>query len=81
MAVAVEDGGEGAGMVKLTKLTQGIINSKNIATGCIAFTPLGSEVIGYIDIVHEPRRPRVTNCKNCGAPVHNNICEYCGTEY
>lgn len=22
-----------------------------------------------------------TNCKNCGAPLHGNICEYCGTEY
>lgn len=23
----------------------------------------------------------VTNCKNCGAPLHDHICEYCGTEY
>ena len=22
-----------------------------------------------------------TNCKNCGAPLHGNRCEYCGTEY
>lgn len=20
-------------------------------------------------------------CINCGAPIHSNICEYCGTEY
>ena len=20
-------------------------------------------------------------CTQCGAPIHNNICEYCGTEY
>ena len=26
-------------------------------------------------------RKRVFTCKNCGAPVHNNYCEYCGTEY
>lgn len=23
----------------------------------------------------------MTNCKNCGAPLHGNKCEYCGTEY
>ena len=23
----------------------------------------------------------MTNCKNCGAPLTNNKCEYCGTEY
>lgn len=22
-----------------------------------------------------------TNCRNCGAPVKGNRCEYCGTEY
>lgn len=22
-----------------------------------------------------------SNCKNCGAPLHSNKCEYCGTEY
>ena len=29
----------------------------------------------------KPSQPRVITCKNCGAPVHDNICEYCGTEY
>ena len=23
----------------------------------------------------------LTNCKNCGAVLHGNKCEYCGTEY
>lgn len=23
---------------------------------------------------------RVTNCKNCGAPIKGHICEYCGTQ-
>lgn len=23
----------------------------------------------------------MTNCKNCGAPLTNGKCEYCGTEY
>jgi len=26
-------------------------------------------------------QPKMTNCKNCGAPLHGNHCEYCGTEY
>ena len=24
---------------------------------------------------------KITNCKNCGAPLHNGKCDYCGTEY
>lgn len=23
----------------------------------------------------------MTNCKNCGAPLHGGKCDYCGTEY
>ena len=23
----------------------------------------------------------LTNCVNCGAPLHGNKCDYCGTEY
>lgn len=23
----------------------------------------------------------ITNCVNCGAPLHGSACEYCGTEY
>ena len=23
----------------------------------------------------------MTNCPNCGAPIHGGICEYCGTEF
>ena len=25
--------------------------------------------------------PKLTNCKNCGAILHSNRCEFCGTEY
>jgi hypothetical protein len=28
---------------------------------------------------HKP--PKLTNCKNCGAPLHSNKCEFCDTEY
>ena len=29
----------------------------------------------------ESNKPKITNCKNCGAPLHGNVCEYCGPEY
>lgn len=38
-------------------------------------------VYSYISIAKPPHKPKVSTCKNCGAPVHNNVCEYCGTEY
>lgn len=25
--------------------------------------------------------PQQTNCRNCGAPLHGQVCEYCGTVY
>ena len=25
--------------------------------------------------------PEPRNCQNCGAPLHGDKCEYCGTEY
>lgn len=30
-----------------------------------------------------PPRPlkKMTNCKNCGAPLKGSVCEYCGTFY
>ena len=28
-----------------------------------------------------PKIERPTNCKNCGAPLTGDKCEYCGTEY
>lgn len=27
------------------------------------------------------RRRGITNCVNCGAILHGNVCEYCGTKY
>lgn len=27
------------------------------------------------------KSPKLTNCKNCGAPLHSNKCEFCDTEY
>lgn len=28
-----------------------------------------------------PKQMHPTNCRNCGAPIHGSVCEYCGTEY
>lgn len=28
---------------------------------------------------HYNHRP--TNCKNCSAPLHGNVCKFCDTEY
>ena len=37
------------------------------------------ELIG-LEPVTEPKR--ITNCKNCGAPLtENGLCEYCRTQY
>lgn len=33
----------------------------------------------WIELYNNKSYP--TNCKNCGAPLHENMCEYCGTEY
>lgn len=34
---------------------------------------------GTEEKMNESFRPRV--CERCGAPMHSNKCEYCGTEY
>lgn len=28
-----------------------------------------------------PKQLHPTNCRNCGAPLHGFVCEYCGTSY
>ena len=35
----------------------------------------------WMPLSSESNKSKITNCKNCGAPLHGNICEYCGTEY
>ena len=35
----------------------------------------------YPDFEHEEPKETPTNCKNCGAPLENGKCKYCGTEY
>lgn len=26
-------------------------------------------------------KPKYANCPNCGAPMYNNKCDYCGSEF
>ena len=28
-----------------------------------------------------PPKPRLTNCRNCAAPLESSKCEYCGSRY
>ena len=39
------------------------------------------ENYGIIDIEKWKGVAMLTNCKNCGAPIHYGVCEYCGTDY
>ena len=59
------------------KLRTIIVTKKDIAEGQIRFIP---DVLPEGFHAHAEKE-RVTTCKNCGAPVHHNVCEYCGTEY
>lgn len=36
-------------------------------------------ITGDINATVPEKRPRV--CSQCGAPIHGDRCEYCGTEY
>lgn len=31
--------------------------------------------------IPKTKHPKLTNCKNCGAVLHGNKCEFCDTEY
>jgi hypothetical protein len=37
--------------------------------------------IEVVDKMPDELKLPITNCVNCGAPVHNHKCEYCKTEY
>lgn len=45
----------------------------------------------YLDVPNEedvlsenkeaPKKEKLLNCPNCGAPIHDKVCKYCGTEF
>ncbi len=46
---------------------------------CVGY---GNKDAGKIIFVTETEKPKITNCKNCGAnQFKNNQCEYCKTKY
>ena len=53
------------------------------ADGTRKFVDIESLVLGNDSITHAPEKikPKYTNCKNCGAPLKSDKCEYCGTFY
>ena len=72
-------------MVKLRSI---IVTGEDVKVGAMGYVPhvfdtfvTSGTFTGSDDYYINPPKPRVTTCKNCGAPVHNNVCEYCGTEY
>lgn len=62
----------------LVDLTITTVSAKDLAEGKIRYT---AHVAESFHTHASLEKPRVTNCKNCGAPLHGNRCEYCGTEY
>ena len=64
---------------KANTFAEGIMRMATIDVGDF-YSSHSESFGGYTYSVAQPRS-RVTTCKNCGAPVHNNVCEYCGTEY
>ena len=57
--------------------------------GMHGYVPTGERMHDWLDIglmenrgeIEEPPKMRPTNCTNCGAPLKNGKCAYCGTEY
>lgn len=50
-------------------------------------SPISADELNKIDIAvvygeeTQHIRPKFSNCKNCGAPLKTDECEYCGTQY
>lgn len=61
-----ELGGNGFVIDYLNRYINGIDTSDKDST----ITPATKNVV-----------PKLTNCKNCGAPLHSNRCEFCDTQY
>ena len=49
--------------------------------GCYMSRYTGEQVDEAIGLVLAGKAILITNCPNCGAPVHGAVCEYCGTKF
>lgn len=65
-------------LISADKITAGTISADKIN-----FNPLGKwlAITKGEWALAEPKKDHPTNCVNCGAALHGNVCEYCGTEY
>ena len=41
--------------------------------------PIATTLPFYTYTIEKEFKPRI--CKQCGAPLYGNVCEYCGTRY
>ena len=64
--------------MRFMNLTITTVSAKDLAEGQIRYA---AHVAEGFHTHASLEKLRVSTCKNCGAPVHNNTCEYCGTEY
>lgn len=50
---------------------------------CVAevFSPNELREMAGHNIIEHKKDKKICNCPNCGAPINNYICEYCGTEF
>ena len=63
-----------------------LLNGEWVELGMFkANTTISYPTTYYVDnlVYHEeyPKEAPPTNCKNCGAPLKDGKCEYCGSEY
>lgn len=45
----------------------------------VAYDTLGKKLASWK--VEDATQPTYINCRNCGAPVFESKCDYCGTRY
>lgn len=56
-------------------------NIVNYLNQCIDESKLPNKSSNVVTSSTKHKPPKLTNCKNCGAPLHSNKCEFCDTEY
>lgn len=56
-------------------------NSYTHAGNCFYSKFTGEQIDEAIGAVLRGKAILITNCPNCGAPVHGTKCEYCGTVF
>ena len=77
-------------MITIKRTNRTSLSNLSFLEGEIVLTVDTNEIFvgtknGFVQILspkeklNKQLRPHI--CERCGAPMHSNICEYCGTEY